>query len=227
MDREIAELIEKDGDKCTLCRAPFRHGCDTYGGLISKGACVIVSDCCAKKLRHVYTRGVYLVHNYYDLPPRARGSDEPLLPEQIEKEVAALKNYVASVDDLISAHIAKRAGIPAAAAKMASTAGPWKVDDINWFKANPERSHRIRAAFPDERPERAPPGFRLEALVRQVEPRSRVRTFFYRREDSLVPDDESVIHALFDLVAERWRDESVAPVLTRDILKEIATSLRP
>ena len=39
---------------------------------------------------------------------------------------------------------------PAAAGQAEHTRAPWKDDDREWFAARPDRSHRLRALFPDE-----------------------------------------------------------------------------
>jgi hypothetical protein len=83
---------------------------------------------------------------------------------------------------------------------------PWKINDANWFKANPSRSHRLRSVFPGEIKTLSsfdvPPGHELQVLVRQLEPGHRVRIGFCRNLELPIPDVESLIHAMFDIVVE-------------------------
>src|SRR5262249_61540571 len=48
---------------------------------------------------------------------------------------------------------------------------PWKSDDRDWFKWNPERTHRVRSPFPNEVEIETPTGYVPLILVRQVETR--------------------------------------------------------
>ena len=89
---------------------------------------------------------------------------------------------------------------------------PWKRDDAEWFKAHPQRAHRVRAQFPGKHFERrssAPIDF---VVVRQIRSGLRVRAPFTLVEcgaDALemmmalakrcLNDDEAAAHTLFDL----------------------------
>jgi hypothetical protein len=100
---------------------------------------------------------------------------------------------------------------------------PWKNDDADWFRANPTRSHRARHAHPGE----VPPGQELMAmvLVRQVEPGSRVRIGFYPNPDQPpIPDDEEIIHAMFDAVVES--ESSGEPLTAQKVLDRLAIMQR-
>jgi hypothetical protein len=60
----------------------------------------------------------------------------------------------------------------------------------------------------------------LIGLSRQIEPGSRVRTFLYQPTDLPAPDDEAVVHAMFDLVAqgepgEIISEEELAALITK------------
>jgi hypothetical protein len=57
--RAIAKLIEQDGDHCSICRAPLRHGGPTFGGLRADGTVADVGECCMTKLTQVLTAGLY------------------------------------------------------------------------------------------------------------------------------------------------------------------------
>jgi hypothetical protein len=80
-------------------------------------------------------------------------------------------------------------------------------DDREWFERNRERAHRVRMPFPGEVDEEAantPAGQALIMLVRQVEPGSRVRAAVFLDANFLpLPDDEAVVHALFEAAMGR------------------------
>jgi len=84
---------------------------------------------------------------------------------------------------------------------------PRKSDDREWFERNQKLSHRARPPFPGEVDEEAantPAGQALIILVRQVQAGSRLRTAVVLNADlQPLPDDESVVHALFDLAMRR------------------------
>ena len=91
----------------------------------------------------------------------------------------------------------------------------WKRDDAEWFKAHPQRAHRVRDRFPYERfrgePSDLPNVVISKIIVRQIRAGLRVRAAFIVKECS-EPDvigltramldvgerEESVAHALFD-----------------------------
>lgn len=91
---------------------------------------------------------------------------------------------------------------------MANT--PWKQDDAAWFKKHNKRSHRLRpmiegevATLPKEITSATiPENHSLEILVRQIEPGARIRAVFCRNKEIKIPDQEEVIHAIFDIVAQ-------------------------
>lgn len=110
----------------------------------------------------------------------------------------ALKSLTADVDDL-----ARRAGLkPTDDIIFETWDTPWSADDREWFRANPERSHRMRFLFDGEvlrRGNEPCPGVTFICLVRQVEPGKRVRKGFWINSEILpVPDAEPVAAALFD-----------------------------
>jgi hypothetical protein len=85
---------------------------------------------------------------------------------------------------------------------------PWESDDRDWFKHNPARSHRARMPFSGELDEetvkKAPAGFVVIMLVRQIAPGNRIRAAVARNVDAPpVPDDEAAIHALFEVMMGR------------------------
>ena len=84
---------------------------------------------------------------------------------------------------------------------------PWKRDDAEWFKAHPQRAHRVREQFPGELERSDPIDF---VVVRQIKPGQRARVPFTLVDcgaDALEmmvalakrADDEAATHTLFDL----------------------------
>lgn len=94
-----------------------------------------------------------------------------------------------------------------------TSANGWKASDADWFAAHPFRSHRLRPLLsPDEAEQffaiageatpKAPPGYELQVLIRQVAPGLRVRQMFFRRTTIPIPDDEAIARALFNIIAQ-------------------------
>ena len=103
------------------------------------------------------------------------------------------------------------------------------VDDRKWFEANPARAHRLRRPFEGElsslmrQPEQPPPHHETQVLVRQIEPGLRARAAFHRDLRVPVPDDESIVHAICDLIATR-RPVSVREVV--ELAEQYATAAK-
>jgi hypothetical protein len=77
-------------------------------------------------------------------------------------------------------------------------ATPWAEDDCMWFEAHPDRSHRLRRAYPEEFPEKVE-----HAVVRQLAPGQRYRIGL--TVPPALPQDEApeaAAWAIFDVVAE-------------------------
>jgi hypothetical protein len=214
IDGAIACRIEKimttDGDNCSLCRAEFPHNSRALGGVTHDGAVALVGECCASKLASIVSAGLYTMRPYVERARPRNGPDEKLSAEQIEEAITAHQRYFAAVDEVTDT-VARRAGVPHMAGRLMLHCedNAWKDDDRIWFSHNPTRSHRLRPLLPGELSSTltddlsVPPGHELQILVRQVEPGLRVRTGFYRNLEIDIPDIEPVIHALFDLMAER------------------------
>ena len=167
-----------------------------------------MSECCASKLEIVLTSGLYTTRKYNEQLPTAPYKELSL--EQIEEAITAHQQRFAAIDELTDA-VARRAGVSHMAEKMTmrfdDDATSWKANDRDWFERNPTRSHRLRPVFPGEPSgrgnEAVPPGHELQVVVRQIEPGLRIRHSFFRNlEINDFPDDEALLHALFDLVVE-------------------------
>jgi hypothetical protein len=204
LERATTALIEKEGDRCSLCHMAFAHNSRTCGGATSAGVPALVGECCAPRLRLVLTAGVYLTRSYPGLEA-GMGSERPCSVEETARAVGAHQKYFAVVDH-VEAHIAKKAGLSRRTILHLSDS-PWKADDAKWFSANPTRSHRLRPPFPGEfdPPDGPPPDHEFQVLVRQVEPGMRVRGILYHNIRTAIPDVEALIHAIFDVVFAEGR----------------------
>jgi hypothetical protein len=54
-------LIERDGDRCTLCYREFPHKAATFYG-IADAAPAVVGECCVNKLQTLWGGGIYLMN---------------------------------------------------------------------------------------------------------------------------------------------------------------------
>ncbi|GEM_PF-3389268 len=205
LERDIQRLLEKDGDHCTLCRRPFVHGEKTYYGRGPKKRTVVLGDCCRDQLRTGIAMGLYTDRAYDVLTGSPTGDRTPRSTGDLTKMIDGLQSFIVRAD-ATATDVANRAGVPSKAAGVYLKDTAWKRDDAAWFEANPTRSHRLRPLLDGEREamptERAfgpmPAGHELQVVVRQVEPGQRIRSFFGRNLAVPIPDDEAVIHALFD-----------------------------
>jgi hypothetical protein len=58
--RLIEEIMERDGDHCSLCRVAFTYLDHTYGGMTYNKEPALVGACCAPKLKKIFGGGIYL-----------------------------------------------------------------------------------------------------------------------------------------------------------------------
>jgi hypothetical protein len=133
--------------------------------------------------------------------------------------------YLADADRRL-ATLAKRAGLPDAKPVYDGTSA-WNIDDRQWFKNNPTRSHRLRPTFPGETfgKERVslpalPPGRTDAVLVRQVEPGMRIRIPIDHDVGLPIPDVEAILHALFDAHATQYRTRVFRPISAREVAEQ-------
>jgi hypothetical protein len=58
-DRFIRELIEADGDHCSICRSPLPHNSKTYYGVTRGRVVAITGGCCMSRLERIHAQGYY------------------------------------------------------------------------------------------------------------------------------------------------------------------------
>jgi hypothetical protein len=207
LDRVLRKLHYTDA--CSICGTPFPHNSQTASGFDAQGKLVLAGECCMKRVVKIFTRGFYSTRKYdFLLPSNTKPSTE-LTDAQITNAIAAYQKVIAATDKRFD-DIVRRSGgthTNGITFKVNPPDGPWKEDDRNWFEQNPKRSHRARLPFPGEADKEAagtPAEHTMIMLVRQVEPGNRLKTNFYLTTEALpVPDDEAIIHALFEIAMER------------------------
>lgn len=223
MDSWTRNRIEKQlrqimGDNCTICGAEFQHNTRTFGGLTAERAVALVGECCADKIKQGVLAGLYTNRNNHDFKPGTGGERKERSSEEIERGLSALQEGFAARDNLVK-DVKRRAGISSNNMQLELAATPWKSDDAKWFTTHPSRSHRLRSLIGNEGDtippiyfEALPPNHEVQILVRQVEPGKRARLPFGRNLAIPIPDDEEIIHALFDVVSKGGRKESVIDI---------------
>jgi hypothetical protein len=124
---------------------------------------------------------------------------------------------------------AKRAGITTPLYTVPDNV--WKEGDAAWFRNNPGRLHHVRLPYPGEISARAvlavsnkpldvrPPEHECQVLLRQIEPGMRVSLVLGGNFGTPIPDEESVVHAMFDLLVRAA--ESGSTMITREELVEM------
>ena len=198
VDHELRKLFRRD--VCSLCGGSFKHNSHTATGFDAQGNVALAGECCVGRLAKIFAMGLYSDRQYDFLSPRDSKPDE-LPPERIAEAVAAYTKSIADTDRLLTD--AEQRGGGGRARNVSLLDHPWKSDDRSWFEQNQERAHRARMPFPGEVDEEAantPAGQALIMLVRQVEPGFRVRAAVFLDANFLpLPDDEAVVHALFEV----------------------------
>ena len=207
VEREIQKIMRTDGDNCSLCRLPLAHNSRTFGGITKDGTPALVGECCAKKLHETILMGMFASRDWDVLPVTKRSDRAPAAPD-VEEAIASIQSVFAD-RAAESETVARNAGLGFSPTKVFRAQTSWKEDDAQWFSDHPHRSHRLRPLVGDEAKVCGfdalgpmPPKHDVQILVRQVEPGARVRTPFGRNLDLPIPDEETVLHALFDLVQQ-------------------------
>lgn len=219
LERDIQKIFSEDADHCSICRAPFPHNGKTFMGRIAGRKGAVVGECCAGQLNLVIGEGVYLTKGYDVLEQGTRPGRAPSSQREIDQAVSAIQAYVSGTDQR-AGDIMRRAGVTSERGAINMLSSPWKTDDAKWFEANPSRSHRLRVAHvgeidalpSDYKDEPLPLRHEMQIVVRQVEPGARVRLAFGRNLDTPIPDNEAVLHALFDTISGNRSGDKVISV---------------
>lgn len=211
IERELKKIPK--GDNCTICGKAFPHNSRTFGGATADGTTVFAGECCAHLVVTVVGSGVYLTRGIDVLAPLiGKGTGKGTAPENVEHAISAIQSHFNDLDTQANAWM-RQGGMQAPAKNIFRADSAWKADDAAWFKAHPDRSHRLRPMHEGEAETlpaeitkaEIPANHQLEILVKQVEPGARIRTVFCRNTDFPIPDQEEIIHAIFDTVAKAGR----------------------
>lgn len=208
VERQIADLMGRDGDRCSSCKAPFPHNSRTFGGITAGGDAALVGECCQRKLKEIVLSGLYVDQRYNDMPREGQAGQgpQPRSPSEVAEAIDAMQRSFQRIDQAAN-DIKAKGGVAAKNVRLNTSDSPWKDDDARWFEANQTRSHRLRPAFPGELEglphftDPIPAGHELQMLVRQVQPGTRLRIAFCRNMEIPIPDIEPLLHATFDMVS--------------------------
>jgi hypothetical protein len=224
VERQIRRIIRKSGDNCTICGAEFQHNTRTVGGVTADGTVALAGECCADKVAQIVTSGLFVNRNHQDFMTRTgrttrTGADSS--PEAMEETFDALQAEFVGRDRM-ALNIQRRAGIHPNNMQLNLSESPWKADDAAWFAAHPNRSHRLRplianegATIPPVYFASLPPEHEVQIVVRQTEPGKRIRAPFGRNLAIQIPDNEEIIHAIFDMIFKTDSKEGVIGI--RDV----------
>lgn len=216
MSREDRRRFEREfkkipkGDNCSICGKAFPHNSRTFGGLNDNGKATLAGECCRHRLSSVMVSGLYVTQAVDLLTSLGKpgGKNTAAKPVNVDQALTVMQSMVSSVgaqaDVLMS-----RAGMQHQPRGVFLGEHAWKTEDAAWFKDHPDRSHRLRPARKDEfdtpfggvPKEEMAPNHEVHVLIRQVEPGKRIRRAFALNMQVTVPDQEEIIHAIFDAVA--------------------------
>lgn len=216
MSREDRRRFEREfkkmqkSDNCTICDKPFPHNTRTFGGLTKNGTTVFAGECCARQVVTVMHTTLYVTKSIDLLfgSEKLRSRKSNTAPANADQALTTIQSVFTELDARTGA-LMRQAGVSRELKGVFLGEHAWKSDDAAWFKSHPQRSHRLRPllegeaeAMPTQIPTNDfPPGHRAEILVRQIAPGQRIRKVFCRNTEVDIPDQEEVIHAIFDAVA--------------------------
>ena len=204
IDRQLHKLLRRG--TCSICGTRLKHNSRTASGLDAQGNVVVAGECCIHRVAKIFGLGFYSDRPYDFLSPTNTESSTNTEPtsEQIAGAIALYQKAIAEADKGLDGVERRGGGIRASEVVLLDH--PWKDDDRAWFQRNPTRSHRARMPFPGEVNEMVAAiqsGHALIMLVRQVKPGVRMRGACELNADLLpLPDDETVLHALFDFTTQ-------------------------
>lgn len=170
--------------------------------------------------------GVYVNKNI-DAMPRGNHGDRshPISQEDAATVIESIQSHFTGLDEM-TGDLLRKAGLQLPPTNVSFESSPWKADDAAWFNSHPRRSHRMRQMYKGEASSLSkdvklgepPEKYRYEILVRQVDVGKRVRTVFCRNTEVPIPDEEEVVHAIFDIVAQSGK----TGVITSDEVEVLA-----
>lgn len=225
-DKEFRKVLSTSGDCCGLCGRALEHNSKTFGGFSVDLQTVLTGECCIRRLSSIMAGGVYVNKNI-DAMPRGNHGDKShhISQEDAATVMESIQLHFAELDE-VTGDLLRKAGVERHPTNVSFESSPWKADDAAWFKSHPRRSHRMRRMYNGEASSLskdvvlgAPPeNYRYEILVRQVEVGKRLRTLFCRNTEVHIPDEEEVMHALFDIVSKSGK----TGVITSDEVEAMA-----
>jgi hypothetical protein len=203
-ERRLARYIKTARDDCDLCHVAYPHNSRLYIGITVDDRLATTCEACSGKLRKLYYMGLALDHGYGmlspmppDAPPRPQ-----LSAEEVIRTVDAIQHAIGIID-ADTERLQRRAGCTGM--KRDLREHPWTTDDREWFKAHPDRTHRVRLPMDGEADKQVvttPEGYVLVTLIRQVEPGARIRLGCHIRREiwQLMPrDSDPLLHAMFEI----------------------------
>jgi hypothetical protein len=213
--RPLNKILDKlaDREACSVCGSDWKHNSRTAYGLDSSGGIVVAGECCLDRVAIPLGYGFFSERRYDFLNPRVTPREPGVSParrpetrEQIAEAIALYQKAIAAADKQVE-DFERHGDVEFTGEALLLLDHPWKTDDRAWFEHNPQRSHRVRIPFTgefDDLGAKAPAGHALIILVRQARPGTRLRCGFYFNTALLpVPDDEALIHAIFEIAARR------------------------
>jgi hypothetical protein len=229
LDRILNKLVEREA--CSICGSDWKHNSRTAYGLDRNGKIVAAGECCLDQIAITSGRG-FLSERRYDFLNQPHGHEpgtsarEPSAPsaspackparvpetwEQIDKAIGLYQNAIAAADKQLEGiehgGVERHGDVKVTGEALLLLDYPWKTDDRVWCEENPQRSHRARMPFAGEDylfVTKALPGCSPIVLVRQIKPGTRMRRGFDLNTVLLpVPDDEALIHAMFEIADRR------------------------
>jgi hypothetical protein len=215
----LSKLIEREA--CTVCDRVYPNDSRLAFGLDHAGETVMVGECCIDQLTIVLGHGFFRAWSSMryaesslgpSLPatsarnPPAKSGRRSRAWEQIDEAIALRQKARAAAGEPHE-EIQRYGGIRITGKVLLELDPLWRIDDRTWFEKKPARSHRARMPFAGEDDlfvAKSLPGCTPIVLVRQIKPGMRVRQGFDLSTALLpVPDDEALIHGMFEIAARR------------------------
>jgi hypothetical protein len=228
-DRILNKLIEREA--CSVCDKTYPNNSRLAYGLDHVGEIVVVGECCIDEMTIVLGHGFFIawsrVHHVEPSPPTTSARNPPTRSgrrsrawEQIDEAIALRQKAIAASRDVAGKqpeNIQRYGGVRIIGKVLLELDSLWRIDDRTWFEKNPTRSRRARMPFDGEDflfVTEALPGCSSLVLVRQIKPGARQRLGFDLTTALLpLPDDEALIHAMFEIASKREPAPTTMPAL--------------